>query len=358
MSRFIIRRLLQAIPTFFGITLLSFLIVAAAPGDPVSIMTFDPTVSQAERNLLAERLGVNDPFHVQYLRWLLGDDWMRWDSDGDGLSDGAFLIPLDADGDGQPEPPGERRGVLRGDFGRSFVYKDDPLKLIGNFLPATLELNIVVLIISLTIGTLIGILAAIRRGGWFDNTSRVLAVVGNAVPDFWMAFILLLVFGAPLLDLLPMGGRCPPVRGGCPPLYDRLSYLVLPATVMALGGIAGLSRFMRAAMLETMHSDYVRTARAKGLPNRAVWLRHAARNAIVPLATSLGPAFTGLLGGSVIIERIFGWPGVGRLLFEAVGSQDYPVIMASVVIGALLTILGYLISDILYAVFDPRIQLR
>ncbi len=340
MLKFIIRRLLQAIPTFFGITILAFTIMVLAPGDPVSILTFDPGVSQVERERLADRLGVNDPLPLQYLRWLIGDDWMRFDTDGDGEWD----------------ERGNRKGVLRGDFGTSFVYRRSPIALITDFLPATIELNIVVLLVSIPTGILIGVLAARFHDGWFDQSSRVLAVLGDAVPGFWLAFILILVFGR-YLDVLPMGGRCAPTRGGCPPLYQRLEYMVLPVTVMSLGAISGWSRFMRASMLETINGDYIRTARAKGLSSTRIWFYHALRNAIIPMATFLGPVFVSLLGGAVIIETIFSWPGVGRLLLQSVTSQDYPVVMASVVIGSLLTILGYLISDILYAVFDPRIRL-
>lgn len=340
MIKYIIRRFLQAIPTFFGITLLSYLIMVAAPGDPVSLMTFDPSMSPQVRERMAARLGTNDPWPLQYIRWLIGDDWMSFDTDGDG----------------EPDEWGTRKGILRGDFGQSFRYKADPLILITERLPATIELNIATLLISLTIGLIIGVLAAVWRGGKFDSATRVLAVIGDAVPEFWLGFMALLIFSAPLLGLLPMGGRCAPIRGGCPPLYDRLEYLVLPVMVVSLGGIAGWSRYMRASMLENITSDYIRTAKAKGLSNRVVWFRHGLRNALIPMATFLGPTFVGLIGGSVIIETIFTWPGVGRLLVESVTSQDYPVIMASVVIGAVLTILGYLISDILYAVFDPRIR--
>lgn len=340
MTKFIIRRLLQAIPTFFGITVLSYLIMTAAPGDPVSILTFDPSIRQEERERMAERLGVNDPWPLQYLRWLIGDDWMRFDTDGDGETD----------------EPGERYGILRGDFGRSFVYREDTMKLIWQFVPATLELGIATLIVGAGIGIPIGIMAAVWRGTPFDSFTRVFAVVGNAVPDFWMGFMLLMFFGQPVLGLLPMGGMCAPVRGGCPPIYQRLEYLILPTAVLSLGFIAGYSRYMRTAMLETISSDYVRTARAKGLTNRVVWFRHGARNALIPLATFLGPTITGLLGGAVIIENIFAWPGLGRLFIRSITGQDYPVVMASVVIGAVATILGYIISDILYAVFDPRIR--
>lgn len=340
MTKFIIRRLLQAIPTFFGITVISYLIMTAAPGDPVSILTFDPTVKVEERQRMAERLGVNDPWPLQYIRWLIGDDWMRFDTDGDG----------------EPDERGNRYGILRGDFGRSFVYREDTLKLIGNFVPATLELNIASLIVGAGLGIPLGIIAAVWRGGFFDNFTRVFAVVGNSVPDFWMGFILLMFFGQPVLNLLPMGGMCAPVRGGCPPIYQRLEYILLPTVVLSLGLIAGYSRYMRTAMLETVSSDFVRTARAKGLTNRTVWFRHAARNAMIPLATFLGPTITGLLGGAVIVENIFAWPGLGRLFIRSITGQDYPVIMASVVLGAVATILGYIISDILYAVFDPRIR--
>lgn len=341
MTKFIIRRLLQAIPTFFGITLISYLIIVAAPGDPVSILSFSPDVSPQEREALARRLGVDDPWPIQYVRWLIGDDWMQFDTDGDGIAD----------------EYGTRYGILRGDFGRSFRYRENPLKLIADFLPATIELNIATLLVTLTLGIPIGILAAIWRGGWFDNGSRILAVIGDAVPSFWMGFLMILFFGAPFLDILPMGGRCAPVRGGCPPLYARLEYLILPTLVLSLAGIAGWSRFMRAAMLETVTSDYVRTARAKGLTERMVWFKHGARNALIPMATFLGPTFFSLLSGAVVIETIFSWPGVGRFLVQSITGQDYPVIMAEIVIGALLTILGYLVSDILYAVFDPRIRL-
>lgn len=356
MNKYIIRRLVQAIPTFFGITLLSYLIIVAAPGDPVSIMTFDPGMRPEVRERIAAQLGVNDPWPVQYLRWLLGDDWMRWDSDGDGVSDHAVIIALDANGDGEPEPPGQRRGILRGDFGNSFAFKEDALKMILERLPATIELNIATLVVSLTIGIIIGILAAVWRGGFFDNTTRVIAVVGDSVPSFWLGFILLMVFSAPLLDLLPMGGRCAPTRGGCPPIYERLEYLVLPTVVVALGGIAGWSRFMRASMLENITADYIRTAKAKGLSNRTVWFRHGLRNALIPAATFLGPVFFGLLGGAAIIETVFTWPGVGRFLVQSLSKQDYPVIMAEVVIGSILTIFAYIVSDILYAMFDPRVR--
>ena len=353
MQRYIVRRLMQAIPTLFGITVIVYFIMLLAPGDPVALLTFDPTIRQDERERLAIKLGVNDPFLVQYLRWLIGDDWMMVDSNADG--------ELDSWGDNY--------GILRGDFGTSFKFRgSNPLKLIGERLGATLELNIAVVLIGIGNGILIGVLAALKRGRAFDKYSRIFAVLGDSVPVFWFALLAIMLMGIVLPRMLepygigsgspflPMGGRCPPVRGGCPPVYARLQYLLLPVLVSSLGPIAGWSRFMRASMLEVVNSDYIRTAQAKGLTSRGVWIRHGLRNAIIPLTVFLGPLIFSLIGGSVIIERIFTWPGIGLLLFDAVFSRDYPVVMASVVIGSVLSLLGYIAADILYALSDPRVR--
>jgi len=362
MLKYTLRRLIQAIPTLFGISVLTYALMLTAPGGPVAALTFSPTITPQERAALAARLGVNDPFHIQYLRWLLGDDWMRWDTDSDGIADSAVLIPLDADGDGENEPPGDRLGILRGDFGRSFYQgRRQVLPIIFERIPATLELGISSLLVGLIVGLPIGILAAINRGGFFDNITRVIAVVFNALPVFWLGLLLLLVFGGNGLALLPMGNRCNAAAnllGGCPPVYGRLEYLILPTFVIATGGIAGFSRFMRASLLDVSTQDYVRTAKAKGLSDRVVWFKHGTRNALIPIATFLGPAITGVLSGAAITETIFAWPGLGRLAVTSVTQQDYPVVMAVVLFAAVATILGYLLSDILYALIDPRIRLH
>lgn len=358
MVKYIIRRLLQSIPILFGITVLSFLIMTAAPGGPVQALTFDPTIPVSERERLAVELGVNDPWFIQYLRWLVGDDWMRRDTDGDGVADTAVLIPLDANGDGVPEPPGERQGVLRGDFGDSFTHRRPVVDVLLERVPATLELSIAALTIGATVGILIGIGAAVRRGSWFDNLTRVIAVAFDSIPSFWLGLLLILLLGAQL-DLLPMQGRCrTTLDDSCPPVYMRINYLILPTFILSTGLIAGYSRFTRASMLDVIGEDYIRTARSKGLRNRAIWLRHAARNALIPIATFIGPALTGLLGGAVIVERVFSWPGVGRELLEAVSQRNYPMVMAGTLYAALATIFGYLISDILYGIIDPRISLE
>lgn len=362
MIKYTIRRLLQAIPTFFGITIFSYLLMSAAPGGPVGALTFGPNVTPQQRVRVAEQLGVNDPLPVQYLRWLAGDDWMRWDSDGDGLADRSFLLPLysvqDGNQDGQlndPLPIGQRRGILRGDFGRSFFLNRPVGDLLGERVAATLELGISALILGVSLGVPIGILAAVNRGKAFDNITRVMAVAFSAIPVFWLGLILILVFGS-WLGWLPMGGRCPATLGPCPPIWGRIEYLILPTFILAVGAIAVYSRYMRASMLDVMSQDYMRTARSKGLTNRNVWFKHGARNALIPLATFLGPAITGLLSGAAITESIFSWPGLGRFAVNAVTQQDYPVVMAVVIISAVATILGYILSDILYALIDPRIR--
>jgi peptide/nickel transport system permease protein len=340
MIKYTIRRLIQAIPTFFGITIFSYMLMAAAPGGPVAALTFDPRITPQQRQRLAQQLGLDDPLPVQYIRWLIGDDWMQFDTDGDGEVDSY----------------GTRRGILRGDFQRSFTARRPVLDVITERIPATLELGAASLMLGVAVGVPIGILAATRKGGWFDNLTRVLAVVFNAIPIFWLGLILILIFGS-WLGVLPMGGRCPPVlTGGCPPVYGRIEYLILPTFVLATGAIAIYSRYMRASMLDVMSQDYMRTAHSKGLTNRVVWFKHGARNAFIPLATFLGPAITGLLSGAAITETIFSWPGMGRLAVNSVTSQDYPVVMGVVIITAIATMLGYILSDILYALVDPRIR--
>lgn len=402
MAKYIFRRFMQSIPTFFGITILSYLIMWAAPGDPVSIMTFNPDMNVEEREALGRRLGVDDNPVVQYIRWLIGDwfrviDEVEWyqiqlEDGSQGWLSQEMMTYDETTGEvnllasRQPyrtEPSddaevigrvgrrdtftvtqvlrmpvmGESRGILLGDFGMSFQHKRPPLELIFERFPASFELNIAVILVGLLFGWLIGVLSAVWRGGLFDQGSRVLSVVGDAIPVFWLSFMVILAFGAPGLDWLPMGGRCAYERGGCGPIWERMEYLILPTIVLALGGVAGWSRYLRAAMLDTINSDYVRTAKSKGLPAREIWFKHAMRNALIPMATFLGPTIVGFFGGAVIIEQIFAWPGMGRLLLQAVTAQDYPLVMASIVIGAILTIIGYMLSDILYALFDPRIRL-
>lgn len=349
MTRHIIRRLIQSIPTLFGVTILSYFIMSMAPGDPVRLMTFDnPNMTQGDRERMAERFGLNDPWYVQYITWFAGNDWQWWLGDLD-------------DGQGEAVPRPTRYGIIRGDFGTSIQKRLPVMELIVDRVPATIELGISSLLVAIMLGIPIGIGAAVWRGGAFDSFSRIFAVLGQAIPNFWFGLMLILIVGVSMNQAWARGDRCNKRihrRTPCSevPIYERFEYMIMPTIVLAYGGVAGYSRYMRTSMLDTVNSDYIRTARAKGLSAYSVWFKHAARNALIPIATFLGPAVVGILGGSVVTERIFNWPGLGQLYLLALGQRDYPVVMAAVVIGAVLTVFAYVISDILYAVFDPRIR--
>ncbi len=342
MGAYIVRRLLQAIPTLFGITIISFLLMLAAPGDPIAMITFNPDSSPEAATKLRRQLGLDQPALVQYVYWLVGNTWVH----------------IDIDGDGEGDVYGVRKGVIRGDLGKSLQHKRPVSELIIERIPATLTLTLTALIVGYLIGIPIGVLSAVRPRGWFDQFSRVLSVIGNAVPGFWLGLILIMIFSVKL-DLLPMSGLRT-IRGGNHSkleLWDLVQHMVMPVTVLSLGTIAGISRFMRAETIEVLGQDYIRTAFSKGLREREVWWGHALRNALIPIATFIGPAIGGLLGGAVIIEQVFSWPGMGRLVIGGVFQRDYPLIMGSVVFGAVLYISGVLISDILYALVDPRVRL-
>ncbi len=340
MTRYVIRRLLQAIPTFLGITILTFVIVYSAPGDPVLQQTFDPSISGATRIELYHRLGLDQPVMIQYLNWLVGNGWQN-DPD---------VLP--------------RRGILRGDFGNSLIEHRPVLEMIGERVGATLLLTGTATFMGYLLGVPIGVYAAVRQGGLFDNFSRVMAVLFNAVPGFWLSLVAILFFAVKFrewgLPAIPSGGMYTLTTTGERTFHlgDRLVHLLPPALVLATAPIATTSRLMRTQVLEVIRQDYIRTARAKGLSDREVNFVHALRNALIPLATILGPTITGLLGGAVITETIWSWPGLGRLFVNANFQRDYPVIMAGFVIGAVGVILGNLLSDILYGFVDPRVRLE
>lgn len=328
MTTYLFRRLLQAIPTIFGVTLISFLIMQAAPGDPVQIMTFSPTFTAADRVRLAHELCLDRSLPEQYLVWLVGD--LRGEC--------------------------QMRGIFRGDFGESFSERRPVLELFMERVPATLELTAVALILGGTIGLFVGVLSAVKRATLFDNIARLFSVLFDALPQFWFGLLLIMFFSVQL-GWLPVGGRLPLNKPDIT-LFDRARYLAMPSFVLAISWIALMSRFMRAETLEVIRQDYVRTAWAKGLKPSKVYFKHAARNALVPIVTILGPAITSLITGAVVIERIFSWPGMGRLTVDAVSSRDYPIVMGSVIFGALVVILGNLLSDFLLVAVDPRIRLQ
>lgn len=354
MFRYVARRLIQAIPTLFGITIIAYAIMYAAPGNPASQLFFNPELTTRQRNAMAEALGVNDPLHIQYARWMIGD--APYEIAGVEIWGGRMLPVFDRRGNEIGEELGTRKGILRGDFGQSLVSRRNVVELIRIRLPATIELGGLSLLIGTLIGIPVGVLAAVYQGSIFDQITRVLAVIVSSIPVFWLGLMLIIIFGV-WLDVLPMGNRFPISITGEYTLAQRIEHLILPTFTLSSFTIATFSRFMRASVLDVLNQDYIRTARAKGLSNQTVWFTHATRNAMIPIATILGPAIPNIIAGAVLTETIYSWPGTGRMIVEAIRSQDYPVIMAVVVMFGVATIVGYLLSDIMYALLDPRIRL-
>ena len=322
MLRYAVKRLFMMLPALFGITLLSFMVIHLAPGEPTDQMTdLNPNITLESKERLRSLYGLDKPLLEQYLDWL-----------------GRFA---------------------RLDFGRSFAPDRRPvLEKIAERLPITLALNLASLALILLISVPVGILSAVRAGGLFDRIATVILFLGFAAPPFWLALLGMRYFGVEL-GILPVSGLTSldyETLGPGGKLLDLARHLALPLTVSTLGGFAGLSRYMRSNMLEVIRQDYLTTARAKGLSEREVILRHALKNALLPVITILGLSVPGLIGGSVIIESIFAIPGLGQLFYMAVMGRDYPLIMASLVIGAVLTLLGNLLADLSYAWADPRLR--
>lgn len=354
MGKYIIRRLIQAIPIMIGISIIAYFIMSLAPGGPTLALSFNPELTTQQRAAMAAALGYNDPIHVQYMRWLIGDAPIELA--GITLWGGREMPVFDRAGNEVGTRPGTNLGILRGDWGYSVSSRRPVLEVIAVRLPATIELGLISLAVGLVIGLPVGVLAAVYQGSWFDQVTRVMAVVISSIPVFWLGLMLLLIFGA-TLGWLPMGNRFPLSFSGEYTLSDRVRHLILPVFTLSSFSIATFSRYMRASLLDVINQDYIRTAQAKGLKNNVVWFKHGMRNALIPIATILGPSITLVISGAVLTETIYSWPGMGRLIVESVRQLDYPVIMAIVLLLAVATILGYLLSDILYAIFDPRIRL-
>jgi peptide/nickel transport system permease protein len=342
MNRFFIRRIFQAIPTLFGITLISFFLMLATPGDPITTITFNPNSNPEATAMLRRQLGLDQPPLTQYLYWLVGNDWTK----------------IDVDGDGVGETNGTRLGILRGDFGQSIALKRPVMQVITERIPATLLLTLPALFIGYIVGIGAGLVAALYHRSWLDQVVRIFSVLGSAIPAFWLGLILIIVFSVQL-GWLPMSGMRDITRTAeQSTILDSLPYMVMPVTVFALAIISGVSRYTRIQVLEVMGQDYIRTAYAKGLHNRYIYLRHIARNALIAIVTLLGGSIGVVLGGAVIIEQVFSWPGLGRLTIEAVSQRDYPLIMGTVVMSGVMYIVGLMFSDLAYGLVDPRIRLR
>ncbi|MDO5537732.1 MAG: ABC transporter permease [Desulfovibrionaceae bacterium] len=307
---------------FWGITIISFAVIHLAPGSPTDMeTTLNPLAGHAARLRLEEIYGLNQPLWKQYLDWI------------------ARLVQLD--------------------FGVSMSADARPvMDKILERLPLTLGMNVASLVLTLLIAVPLGVFSAVRRGSLGDRLVTILVFIGFAMPSFWLALMLMMLFGIDL-GWLPMSGITSlgfESMSAWEKVCDVTSHLVLPVAVYTFGSLAGMSRYMRACMLEVMEQDYMLTARAKGLPAGTVIWRHGLRNALLPLITLLGLSVPGLIGGSVIIESIFALPGLGQLFYAAVMARDYPLIMGNLVLGAVLTLAGNVLADLCYGLADPRIR--
>jgi peptide/nickel transport system permease protein len=322
-TAYILRRLLQMIPLLFGVTFITFAIINLIPGSPVQRLRDNPKIRPEAAIELEKQLGLDKPWPERYVSWL-GD-------------------------------------LARGDLGVSMYNRLPVADRIWAVIPNTLLLAVSALIVALAIAIPLGVYSAVRHGSTFDRSATVGAVGLYAMPDFWLALLLVILFSLKFrewgLPSLPVGGMVDPRDGG--DLADRIKHLILPVSALALVQIGSWSIFFRSSMLETLSQEFVRnTARGKGLPDRTVLFVHAFKNAFLPLITIVGLSLPGLLGGAFFIETIFAWPGMGRLTFEAVGRRDYTMIMATTLMFSVLTIVSNLIADVLYATLDPRIRLE
>ncbi len=304
MIQYAVRRLLLAIPTLFGVTLLVFSMVRMLPGDPAQAMA-GVHATQEYIEQVRRTLGLDQPLHVQY---------------------GRFMI-----------------GLFRGDLGTSIRTGLPVSREVWSRMVPTLELTLVSLFLATFFGVAVGVISSTKPYSVFDYTSMFGALVGLSAPVFWLGLMLMLLFSV-RLGWLPAAGRSGPIN------------LILPSVTLAASSVALVARFTRSTMLEVMRQDYVNTARAKGLRQRAVVLRHALRNALIPIVTIIGLRFGALLSGAVLTETVFAWPGVGRLMVDSISARDYPVVQGAVLLLALAFVIINLVVDLLYGVVNPRIQ--
>jgi ABC-type dipeptide/oligopeptide/nickel transport systems, permease components len=324
MVTYVIRRVIQAIPILIGIAIISFLIVHLAPGSPIDKFR-TPRVSTEQLNNLIRMYGLDKSIPEQFLSWI-SSFFQVWKTD----NQGHFIA-----------------------WGFSFTDGRPILEKVVERIPATMLLMGTALATTVVIAIPVGVLAAVKQYSIADKVITVLATVGYALPSYWLGIMLLYIFAIDL-NLFPLYGMH--TLGGSDDLPDLAWHMVLPVASLTIQSVAGWSRYMRASMLEVMRQDYIRTARAKGLPPSRVITKHALRNALIPIVTLLGLTIPTLLSGAVITEAIFGWPGLGNMGYQAVIDRDYPLVLAFVMIGGAMVILGNLIADILYAVVDPRIK--
>jgi len=333
MIRFIITKILYLVPTLLGITIVSFGFVRVLPGDPVLLMAGERGISPERHAELAHQLGFDQPLWQQYLAYL----WK----------------------------------LLHGDFGNSLVTKQPVLSDFLTLFPATMELGLCAILIATLVGVPVGVLAAVKRGSWFDQASMTVALVGFSMPIFWWGLLLIILFSG-ILHWTPVSGRIsllyyfPSVTGFMTidallsgqkgAFASALSHLILPSLVLATIPLAVIARQTRSAMLEVMGEDYVRTARAKGLLPGRVIMVHALRNAMIPVVTTIGLQIGVLMAGAILTETIFSWPGVGKWMIDSISRRDYPVVQSGLLLIAIIVMLVNLVVDLTYGLINPRIR--
>jgi peptide/nickel transport system permease protein len=342
MTRYIIRRILQAIPLLLFISIILFALLQNM-GDPLATMGGRRPTRAADRERLTRQLGLDQPMHMQYLFWLVGNDWMM----------------LDLTGDGVPDSYGRRKGVIRGDFGESLVNRGRPAsEIIWERIPNTLLLMVATQAVILVFAFAIGIYSALRQYSLMDHAITTFSFIGYSMPIFFVALVLMYIFALNFrrwgLPYLPTVGMFDPQVGKT--WMQVAWHMVLPVASIALISIAAYSRYIRSTMLEVMSQDYIRTARAKGLRRAYIISVHALKNASLPIVTVIGLDLPLLLGGAVVTERIFAWPGMGRLFLDHVTRGDVPVVMGILMLISVAVVVFQLLTDIVYAWLDPRIR--
>jgi len=315
MTQYILRRVLVSIPVLLGITIVAYFIMTLVPGNFVDTFV-SPNMTETDIRLMEEKLNLDKPVYLQYLGWL--------------------------------------RNILSGNLGYSFVTRGPVTDRIIDRAGATLVLAASAVFLSYLIGIPLGVLSAVRQYSVVDWAATFVSFVGVSAPSFFVGLIGIYVFSL-RLNLLPSGGRR--TMGMDFSLMDQMRHLILPATVLAWGYSSRVLRYVRSSMLDVIHQDYVQTARSKGLREYYLVFRHALPNALTPVITLFGLQFPMLLGGAVITETVFSWPGLGRLAVESIHKRDYPVIMAIILVAAVMVLIGNLLADVLYGVVDPRIRL-
>jgi peptide/nickel transport system permease protein len=347
MLTYITRRLLQAVPQLFIISVILFLLMQSF-GDPIATLGGRTPPKPADRERLRRQLGLDLPkffpaFPNQYVIWLAGNDWVK----------------LDMDGDGVPDTPGRRKGVLRGDLGNSLVTRRPVTEMIADRLPNTLLLMVVAEIVIIVFSLLLGVYSAVRQYSSFDNFVTTLSFVGFSMPVFWLALMLMYIFAVNFkrwgLPYLPTVGMYDPAVGDSP--LEIAKHMVLPVATLSIISVAGYSRYVRSSMLEVLQNDYIRTARAKGVREWRVIMGHALKNAALPFVTLIGLDIPFFLAGAVLTERIFAWPGMGRLFIDHTARADFPVLMGILMFISLAVVVFQLLTDVAYSVLDPRIRL-